>query len=313
MKFPKVSPQYLPRLLSGRKGRVAAVLDTDTYNEVDDQFALAHAVLSPDKIDLQAVYAAPFFNFRSTDPGEGMEKSFCEIHRILKLMGRDGSCPVFRGSRSYLPAPDSPVKSAAAQDLVARAQNCRPSKPLYVLAIGALTNVASAILLEPSIVKRIVVVFLGGHSFWHRAAREFNLGQDIPASQLLFDCGVPVIHVPCLHVASHLVTTVHEVQHFLGGRNPLCDYLVSIVREYEEQTSEDPGKRKAWSKVIWDIAVTAWLACPEAFRTEIVHSPVLTDNCTWSFDRSRHLIAQVSWLDRDRIFGDVFAKLAQLR
>ncbi|GAB1453609.1 hypothetical protein MASR2M47_36650 [Draconibacterium sp.] len=51
------------------------VLDTDTYNEVDDQFALAYALLSPDKIDLQAIYAAPFHNDRSENAGDGMEKA----------------------------------------------------------------------------------------------------------------------------------------------------------------------------------------------------------------------------------------------
>jgi len=38
------------------------VLDTDTYNEVDDQFALAHLLLAPELVRLEAVYAAPFFN-----------------------------------------------------------------------------------------------------------------------------------------------------------------------------------------------------------------------------------------------------------
>ena len=36
------------------------ILDTDTYNEIDDQFALAYAMLSKDKVDLLSVNAAPF-------------------------------------------------------------------------------------------------------------------------------------------------------------------------------------------------------------------------------------------------------------
>ena len=45
-------------------GRIDAILDTDTFNEVDDQFALAYALFSPEKINLRAVTAAPFFNDR---------------------------------------------------------------------------------------------------------------------------------------------------------------------------------------------------------------------------------------------------------
>ena len=65
-------------------GRVSIVLDTDTYNEIDDQFALAYALLSPDQIDLEAIYAAPFQNPRSTGPADGMEKSHEEILRVLE-------------------------------------------------------------------------------------------------------------------------------------------------------------------------------------------------------------------------------------
>jgi inosine-uridine nucleoside N-ribohydrolase len=73
-----------------------------------------------------------------------------------------GEVPVFRGSRGYLAAPHTPVKSDAAADLVSRAMARREARgPLYVAALAALTNIASALLLEPEIVRRIVVVWLG--------------------------------------------------------------------------------------------------------------------------------------------------------
>ena len=46
-------------------GVVDAVLDTDTYNEIDDQFALSYMFLSPEKFNLKAIYAATFFNNHS--------------------------------------------------------------------------------------------------------------------------------------------------------------------------------------------------------------------------------------------------------
>lgn len=89
--------------------RPCAVLDTDTFNEVDDQFALAHLLLSSTSVNLEAVYAAPFFNTRSTGPADGMEKSYEEIHRVLKLVGGEARPPVFRGSTAYLPSARTPV------------------------------------------------------------------------------------------------------------------------------------------------------------------------------------------------------------
>jgi len=76
------------RMLTPHPGRMRTVLDTDTYNEIDDQFALVQAMLSPDRIALEAIYAAPFHNKRSSGPGDGMDKSYDEILRLLDRMDR---------------------------------------------------------------------------------------------------------------------------------------------------------------------------------------------------------------------------------
>lgn len=70
-------------------GPVDVVLDTDTYNEIDDQYALSYLVKSGDKLHLKAVYAAPFFNEKSTGPEDGMEKSYQEILHILTLLEKE--------------------------------------------------------------------------------------------------------------------------------------------------------------------------------------------------------------------------------
>ena len=68
-------------------GPVDVVLDTDTYNEVDDQFALSYLLASQDQLRVKALYAAPFFNENSTGPADGMEKSYQEILKLLGLAG----------------------------------------------------------------------------------------------------------------------------------------------------------------------------------------------------------------------------------
>ena len=131
-------------------GRIDAILDTDTFNEVDDQFALAYALFSPEKINLRAVTAAPFFNDRSSGPGDGMEKSYEEIQRILKLAGRDSADFAWRGSANYLPDRHTPVDSPAARRIVELAREAKAAgKVIYVLGIAALTNISSALLMAP--------------------------------------------------------------------------------------------------------------------------------------------------------------------
>src|SRR5690606_16204353 len=105
---------------------------TDTFNEIDDQFAMVYALLSKDKIDLQAVYAAPFYNKLSSGPGDGMEKSYEEILCILERMNAASEGFVFKGSTSYLPSETEAVDSEAARDLVNRAMAMPENEPLFV-------------------------------------------------------------------------------------------------------------------------------------------------------------------------------------
>jgi inosine-uridine nucleoside N-ribohydrolase len=305
--FPKLDTAALIRRLELPAAKpVRAVLDTDTYNEVDDQFALAYAVLAKESLSLEAVYAAPFTNDRSSGPGDGMERSYEEILRVLDRLGearRDGF--VFRGSDRYLPGPGQPVDSPAARDLVTKAMAGDGTAPLYVLTIGAPTNVASALLLEPRLVERIVVVWLGGQPHDWPTAREFNLQQDLPASQLLFDAGVPLVQVPCTNVAEHLRTTLPELEAWMRGRSALGDYLFDIVRGYHTD-------HFAWSKVIWDVSTVAWLVNPGWIPSALVHSPHLTDQITYSQNLHRHFIRVATHCDRDAIFRDIFTRFAAL-
>jgi purine nucleosidase len=302
MAFPELAQDRRLSLLSPPEGRVRMVLDTDTYNEVDDQFAVVHSILSPDKIDLEAIYAAPFHNKMSSGPADGMEKSYEEILRLLERLERSPEGLVHRGSTAYLADAETPQKSDAAADLAERALKST-DQPLYVVAIGAITNVASAILMEPSIINNIIVVWLGGNALYWPTAHEFNLSQDIHASRILFDSGAALVQIPCQPVTSHLHTTIPEIEAHVAGRGDIGDYLTDIVKGY---TEEPVG----WSKPIWDIAATSWVINPSWVPTVLEHSPILTDQFTWSRDPSRHLIRVATSVDRDSIFRDVFAKLA---
>ncbi|MCC6167956.1 MAG: nucleoside hydrolase [Caldilineaceae bacterium] len=300
--MPQISESVRLERLRPLAGRVRMVLDTDTYNEVDDQFALVYALLSPERLAVEAIYAAPFHNSRSSGPADGMERSYAEILRLLDKLGRSADGWVFKGSTAYLADSRTPQPSDAAADLVQRALAGPPDDPLYVVAIGAITNVASAILIEPKIVEHIVVVWLGGNALYWPHTREFNLKQDVPAAQVVFDCGVPLVHIPCMGVTTHLLTTVAELEAYVSGRGAIGDYLVEIVKSYH-------ADHKGWSKVIWDVATIAYLLNADWVPTDLVHSPILTDQVTWSVDRSRHLIRCANYIHRDPIFRDLFAKL----
>jgi inosine-uridine nucleoside N-ribohydrolase len=301
--MPKIADNVRLQRLQPPTGKVRIILDTDTYNEVDDQFALVYALLSPERVTVEAIYAAPFYNKRSSGPADGMERSYEEIMRLLDKMMWPAEGLVYRGATAYLDKSRQPQQNSAVSDLIARALASPADDPFYVVAIGAITNVASAILLEPRIIEKIVVVWLGGHALYWPHTVEFNLKQDVVAAQVVFDCGVPLVHVPCLPITSHLATTVSELEAYVSGRGAIGDYLVEIVKGYHDD-------HMAWSKPLWDVATIAYLVNPAWVPTQLTHSPVLTDNVTWSVDHARHLIRYATYIHRDPIFRDLFAKLA---
>ncbi len=305
MSFPTLSDAFRLKRLQPPRDKVRMVLDTDTYNEIDDQFALVYALLSPQQLSVEAIYAAPFHNSRSESPGDGMQKSYDEILRLLGFLGIAADGFAYRGAESYLGAGRAPVESVAVRDLIDKALASPDDDPLYVVAIGAITNVASALLLAPEIISKIVVVWLGGHALHWGHTREFNLAQDVPAAQVVLDSGVPLVIVPCLGVSSHLLTTLPELRASIGGTSAAGDYLCQIFAEYRPEGF-------AASSVIWDISTIAWLINAEWVPSELTHSPVLTDQATWSVDRSRHLVRVASFIHRDPVFRDMFGKIRGL-
>jgi hypothetical protein len=122
---------------------------------------------------------------------------------------------------------------------------------------------------------------------------------------VLFDSGVPLVHVPCATVAELVRSTVPELRALLAERGPAAAFLLERFVELRDER----GGRTAWSKEVWDLAATAVVACPGAVSTSLVHSPVLTADLTWSHDPDRHLVRVARHVDRDAVFRSVLDAL----
>ncbi|MBE6630966.1 MAG: nucleoside hydrolase [Ruminococcaceae bacterium] len=288
-------------LLDGKRKNV--ILDTDTYNEVDDQYALAYAMLSPEKVNLLAVTVAPFKNSRAATPAEGMEKSYAEAHHIRGLVDEKSALPIYRGSTTYLPDKNTPVVSEAAETIVRLAKEC--TEPLYVVAVGAITNVASALLMAPEIAEKIVVIWLGGHALHWKHNHEFNLRQDVPAAQVVFERAKNFVQIPCAGVCTEFATSVPELQYHIGGKNALCDYLLELTANYNKSHENTA----VWSKVIWDVTAVAAITAPETLDMVQIPRPVVTDNENYAFDMGNPHYVYVRRISRDALYTDLFQKL----
>lgn len=294
--------------LNKPQGIVDVVIDTDTYNEIDDQFALSYLIKSEEKLNLKAIYAAPFHNEKSSGPEDGMEKSYQEIIKLLTLLDREDLKDfVYKGSRKYLASEQEPVQSAAAEHLVRLSREYSKERPLYVVAIGAITDIASAILLDPAIIDRIVLVWLGGNAISWPDNKEFNLYQDVAAARIVFGCGIPLVQLPCMGVVSAFTTSGPELEHHLKGKNKLCDYLADNTIKEALKFSEV----SAWTRVIWDVTAVAWLLDGDFMEDYLIHSPIPEYDGRYAFDNNRHLMRYVYHINRDKLFTDLFEKLTR--
>lgn len=284
---------------------IRMVLDTDTYNEVDDQFAMIYALLSDDVIKVEAIHAAPFFNAKSNGPEDGMERSYDEIVRLLKVLDINRENFVFKGSKRYMGSIKTPCENDAVENLIKLAMESPIDDPLYVAAIGAPTNVSSAIIKEPKIIERIKVVWLGGHGRLWPNQREFNCQQDIVASQILYDSKVRLVQIPCRPVASHLTVSVPELKACMG-ESKIAKALTQLV---DEALDGNP----AYTRVIWDMSAIAYLVNPKWVRIHTIHSPILNDNVCFSYDDNRHFIECAYFLNRDAIFEDFYKKIRKVK
>ena len=297
--------------LTTPKGRIDVILDTDAYNEIDDQFAISYMLKSPQKFCVKGICAAPFLNAKSVSAADGMEKSYNEIIKLLKLAGKEEMEQlVYRGSKDYLANTTTPVESEAAEFMAKFADEYSPEKPLYIVAIGAITNVASAILKNPDMKENCVVVWLGGHgTHIPAAASEFNMKQDIAGARVVFGCGVPLVQLPCAGIVDHFATSKYELQHWLKGKNPLCDYLCeNTIKEAESYAAGKP-----WTRVIWDVTAVAWLLDEDGkfMQDRLIHSPIPEYDKHYAINENRHFIKYVYKINRDALFDDLFRVLGE--
>jgi len=284
--------EILGDIKSDRKKKV--ILDTDAYNEIDDQLAIAYFYYS-EAVELLCVCAEHYIHERCNSRELGMNQSYDEIIKVLSLCDPHYKIPVCRGSISSIDDEDCAVESEAAERIISIVRDS--DEIVYVVAIGAITNVVSAIMKAPDIVDKMCVLWVGCRPLAIGCPVEYNVEQDYRGAQLLYESGVSLIIVPDAGVTSTLRSPIDCVSE-LRGANPVCDYLFDISNNAYHMVGCPP----TWARTIWDLGAPAIFETPECAEYEIIPRPILTDEQTYDFDDSRPEMIMVTALDRDPIF-----------
>ncbi len=305
---PNMIEQQYKKNLKVPKTPVDVILDTDAFNEIDDQFAIAYLINCSEKLNIKAICAAPFLNEKSDSYADGMEKSYNEILKVLSLAGNGENLrfPVLRGSKATLADMHTPIISDAAEFIARLAMEYSSEKPLYIVGIGAATNIASALLINPEIRERVVVIWLGGNARDYKNPSEFNLEQDRTAAEYIFSCGVPVVQVPCVGVVSEFRISGPELMEFFVNKTPLSDYLArNAIREAERNFAG-----KMWTRVIWDVCAVAWLMNDNGLFMIDEQRYIDRENC-FGNKSGEHMIGYVYRIRRDALMNDMSDRITK--
>ena len=269
------------------------ILDCDAGNEMDDQYAVAYA-LGSDKMDVIAANGSLFYNDKLVSSfKEGMEESTREIKRVMNMIGVT-DVPVYYGSPEPLNSGLglSPIKNDASDNIIKTAHET--DELLYIITTGAGTNIATAILTDPSIMDKICVIWIGGihPDDGYSSQGEYNVGQDLKAAQFIYNCGVNFVMVPGAtkkgHAMSSLVVTRADMFAAFPGNDAASKFFrETLPMECDGTFATNPN---GWSHVMWDIAGPGVLDLANECTFEIVKAPRLRNDGTYAHRDNEHKV-----------------------
>ena len=283
------------------KKKLRVIIDSDAACEADDSFAITHALLSP-KLLVRAVIAEHF-----ALPGS-MEQSFEKICCLTGLL--KSSVPVLRGQEGPLTGEETLFSaSEGVRFLIAEARREDPN-PLFVLCMGALSNVAAALQLAPDIAENMTVVSIGGHEYERDKKadfKEFNFGNDVTAANVLLRSRVPFWQIP-VTAYGQIRIGLAELQCKVRPCGAVGEYLFTQMTEYNQSEMAFWTPGESWS--LGDspsVAVTLDPSC--GIWDEQPAREVLADT-SYGEELPGRLIRVYRSVDSRCLLEDFFAKLS---
>lgn len=165
---------------------IHVLIDTDANNELDDQHALAYALLN------QADFNVVGVTVNNTPNGGGIEGQYREAERVMRLCDRFEGVPLLRGVEANIAEVLPDLKKSKhdgfeAVDFIVQSAHDDRTQKLVVVAIGKLTNVALALAKSPDIAQHIRLVWLGSN---YPYPGEYNLWSDPDSVNFVIDTKV---------------------------------------------------------------------------------------------------------------------------
>lgn len=290
--------------------KVRMIVHTDCKNEADDQFALAHHLMTP-KFIVKGIMGS-HFNYMPREYGDGntAKASVDEIHKVLALMGVEGEYRVAKGSEYPMKDESTPMPSEGAELIIEEAMR-EDEHPLYVAVQGSITDIASAILMKPEICSQMTVIWIGGAQY-PEGGFEFNLLQDVAAANVVMRSSVELWQIP-MNVYKQMAVSLAELQQNVMPCGRIGEYLFRQMVEFNDKCASVPN----WPHgEIWGLgdSPTIGVLLEESEKTDIfdmTKAPTIDrETMKYSFDNANREIRVYNQVNARLILADFYAKLA---
>ena len=286
--------------------KVRVIVHTDCKNEADDQYAVAHHLMTP-RFDVKGLVAGHFWK-NPQQYGElgTAQASYDEIIKVMELMGLKNQYPVKLGAPRALEDENTPIDSEGARFIIEEAMK-EDKRPLYIACQGAITDVASALLMKPEIAERMTVIWIGGADY-PKGGFEFNLMMDINAANVVFSSKVPVWQVP-MSLYKVMAVSLAELQLKVRPCGKIGKYLFEQLVDFNHVAAK---YEMDWPQgEIWGLGDQGTIAVLmeelEKVSYDMVSAPRIAEDMTYIHGQDNREIRVYKYLDARLTLEDFFA------
>ena len=277
---------------AGEKIRV--IIDTDAANEIDDLYALALALVMPERFEIEGIVAAHFGDFGGP---HGISMSYDLIEEMLVLAGRK-EIPIFQGSDPFQYV-RKVEESPGVDFIVKEAMDDEDKRPLWVISLGACTNISMAYVKEPKIAGKVVSLW-HGRTQWPERCWNFNAWNDLTAVQVMFESALPFVF---FDTGSYTRASMKETAEWIAPHGKLGAFL------------HDYRKKKKWyqdeKKGFFDLGDIAVLVDSELGESEINDVPEVDRDFTYKHTGKHGKMLRIYQIDDAAVWKLLSGKLEE--
>lgn len=277
--------------------RIPVVLSTDVGNEIDDQWAITYLLLQP-RFEVLGVMSA---HAPSISAPAGQTSLRILVDVVENRLGMSAHPPLIEGGSLPMENARAPRMSPAVRFLVETSKRFTKDNRLTVLMIGAATDVASAILTDPTIVDRVRVIQMGFPD--EKGGEEFNIHNDVHAVQAILDSKVPLVIGPGNVCRASLSLSLDQARAMLASRGAIGAWLWEEYQAWYYRAVK-PLRVDDFSKpwVIWDDITLAYVLGMTTQHT--LPRPSMRDDMTFAPGSTDRTITWITDVDEERMWAD---------